>query len=197
MGRTASGKLARRATRTRHSVSSFSGPIKFGLRHSASAPSGHKLASISLWARSNATSKAASDASNPRPPRRTVLRNSSTAKGNTSAPAIAPNRLAEIIVPALTAIRSISKAITRLALLVAARCTSVSSAMPFPGTAFSTSASARCDDAISTVRSGETKPRMMARPASIHSAATTMSTSASTGLRAKTGWRPVLGSISI
>ena len=45
----------------------------------------------------------------------------------------------------------------------------------------------RCEEAISVVFSGVTKPRMMARPASISSAAINMSTSPCEGDSAKTG----------
>ncbi len=49
------------------------------------------------------------------------------------------------------------------------------------GTDFSETASARCDEAISVVRSGVTSPRWMARPASMNSAPITMSTSPGRG----------------
>ena len=57
------------------------------------------------------------------------------------------------------------------------------SALPSPGTIFSDTASMRWVDAISVVRSGVTKPRRIARPASASSAAIRMSTSPGDGLR--------------
>ena len=62
--------------------------------------------------------------------------------------------------------------------------------MPSPGTDFSDTASARCEDAINTVRPGVTSPRWMARPASIISAPITTSTSPGAGISASTGLRP-------
>ena len=85
---------------------------------------------------------------------------------------------------------------TRRAATSAAAATSSEDAMPSPGTVFSLTASARCVDATSTVRSGVTKPRRIARPASIISAATSTSTSPAAGISAKTGSRPVAGHIS-
>ena len=70
------------------------------------------------------------------------------------------------------------------------------SAVPSPGAIFSTIDSDRWVEAISTVRSGVTRPRWMARPASIHSAAITTSTSPGTGISDSTGWRPGWGRIS-
>ncbi len=55
----------------------------------------------------------------------------------------------------------------------------------------------RCVEAIKVVRSGVTRPRITARPASISSAAITMSTSPGEGIRANTGIRSVRGVISI
>ncbi len=65
-----------------------------------------------------------------------------------------------------------------------------------PGAVFSMIPSARWEDAISVVRSGETSPRWIARPASISSAAITTSTSPGTGIMASTGVRPEAGTIS-
>ncbi len=59
--------------------------------------------------------------------------------------------------------------------------------MPLPGRSFSCTAKARWVEAITVVRSGVTSPRMMERPASIHSAASTTSTSPGVGMRAKIG----------
>ena len=69
------------------------------------------------------------------------------------------------------------------------------SAMPSPGAVFSRMPSARCEEAISVVRSGETRPRWMARPASISSAAMTMSTSPGAGIIDSTGVRPATAGI--
>ena len=83
-----------------------------------------------------------------------------------------------------------SNATSRLAAVRAARSTAEESAMPLPGTIFSAVAYARWVEATSTVRSGVTRPRWIARPASIHSAAITRSTSPPTGISAITGSRP-------
>ena len=74
--------------------------------------------------------------------------------------------------------------------------TSASRARPSPGTVFSETAWVRWVEAISVVRSGVTKPRITARPASISSAATRMSTSPGAGASANTGVRPAAGAIS-
>jgi hypothetical protein len=82
------------------------------------------------------------------------------------------------------------------AAISAAAFTSSLEAMPSPGAIFSETASARWLEVISTVRSGVTKPRMMARPASIISAVIMMSTSPAAGISEKTGgWSPA-GAIS-
>ena len=86
---------------------------------------------------------------------------------------------------------------SRRAAISAAAITSSVDAMPSPGTVFSETASARCDEAISVVRSGVTKPRRMARPASIISAATRMSTSPAAGISEKTAGFSPSGAISM
>ncbi len=68
--------------------------------------------------------------------------------------------------------------------------------MPLPGTTFSMTASVRCVEVISVVRSGDTKPRWMARPASISSAASTMSTSPGVGISDRIGVPAPSGTIS-
>ena len=89
-----------------------------------------------------------------------------------------------------------SKAMKRFEALSAAARTFSDEARPSPGSIFSDTAAMRCDEAISVVRSGVTKPRMMARPASISSAAISMSTSPCAGDSAKTGRRPLSRHIS-
>jgi hypothetical protein len=68
--------------------------------------------------------------------------------------------------------------------------------MPLPGTTFSITAGVRCVDEIRVVRSGVTKPRWIARPASISSAASTISTSPGAGMSDSTGVPPRSGTIS-
>ena len=64
------------------------------------------------------------------------------------------------------------------------------SARPSASAIFSVMAKTRWVEAISSVRSGVTKPRSTARAASISSEASTTSTSPGTGIRASTGSRP-------
>ena len=89
-----------------------------------------------------------------------------------------------------------SAAMKRRAAISAAAITSADEAMPSPGVIFSDTAKARWVDAIRVVRSGVTKPRMMARPASIISAAIITSTSPAAGIRENTGVPPAAGAIS-
>lgn len=70
-----------------------------------------------------------------------------------------------------------SKAMKRFDAASAASATLGDDARPSPGSIFSDTAAMRCEEAMSVVRSGVTKPRMTARPASISSAAIRMSTS--------------------
>ena len=98
--------------------------------------------------------------------------------------------------PFSAAIFSMSKAMKRFEARSAVAATFSDEARPSPGSIFSETAAMRCDEAISVVRSGVTKPRMMARPASISSAAIRMSTSPGDGDSAKIGRRPVSRAIS-
>ena len=84
----------------------------------------------------------------------------------------------------------------RLAINPAAAMTSSELAIPLPGSIFSDTAKARWVEAISVVRSGVTNPRIMARPASIISAAIMMSTSPAAGISEKIGTPPEAGAIS-
>ena len=118
---------------------------------------------------------------------RIAASNAARGKGSTPDAASAPNSGAEITEPSATASASKSAAMTRRAAIAAAARTGAEAAMPSPGTVFSDTASARWVEAISVVRSGVTKPRWMARPASIISAAIRMSTSPAAGISAKTG----------
>ncbi|MNL37560.1 hypothetical protein D3C87_1597130 [compost metagenome] len=70
------------------------------------------------------------------------------------------------------------------------------SATPLPGTIFSSTEKVRWLLAITVVRSGVTKPRCTARPASMSSAAISTSTSPGTAICAITGRRPGVGSMS-
>ena len=91
-----------------------------------------------------------------------------------------------------------SKDIVRLAATSAASVTTSGSPIPSPGFSFSATAKERWVEAISTVLSGVTRPRSIERPASINSAASTMSTSPGDGISDRTGATPSLaGSISI
>ena len=99
--------------------------------------------------------------------------------------------------PCPTASASKSAMIRRRAAISAAATTSGEEAMPSPGTVFSLTARARWVEVMSVVRSGVTKPRMMARPASIISAVIMMSTSPAAGIRAKIGWRGPVAAISM
>ena len=100
-------------------------------------------------------------------------------------------------VPFSTAIRFMSNRMSLWAAISAAAATSSELAIPSPGTVFSETAKARCDEAISVVRSGVTNPRMMARPASIISAAIRISTSPAAGISENTGSISPAGAISI
>ena len=121
------------------------------------------------------------------PPRRP-----SRGNGSTPAPASAPNSAAEITLPFASAMRLHVEADDALGRDARRRRPRPpGSAMPLPGRSFSTTAKARCVEAISVVRSGVTRPRSMERPASMNSAASTTSTSPGVGIRAKTGRRPV------
>jgi len=97
-----------------------------------------------------------------------------------------------------SAIVCMSKLMTCRAATSPASITAPESAMPLPGRSFSCTAKARCVEAITVVRSGVTRPRMIERPASIHSAASTTSTSPGVGISAKIGRLPSRsGSISM
>ena len=89
-----------------------------------------------------------------------------------------------------------SAAIRRRAATSAAANTSSEEAIPSPGTIFSLTASARWVEVMSTVRSGVTNPRRMARPASIISAVIMMSTSPAAGISEKIGMPVPAGAIS-
>ena len=83
-----------------------------------------------------------------------------------------------------------SNATNRRAAARAAAVTAPESAVPSPGSDFSDTAKVRWVEAISVVRSGVTSPRWIARPASIHSAAITISTSPGAAMAENTGSRP-------
>ena len=121
------------------------------------------------------------------PPARTALSNAARSNGRTAAPASAPNIAAEITLPLDFASASMSNAITRFAAKSAAIETAPGSATPSPGVCFSATANARWVEAINVVRSGVTSPRIIERPASINSAASTTSTSPGAGINANTG----------
>ena len=159
---------------------------------SSARPSWRRSASVA----SAAAAKARKLASTPLPPAR--IASSKAARGNGSAPepASAPKSEAEITEPFSIAMRSMSNITSRSAAICAAASTSSEEAMPSPGTIFSLTASARWVEAISVVRSGVTKPRMMARPASIISAAISTSTSPGAGASENTGMRAPAGAIS-
>ena len=142
---------------------------------------------------SNPAANARRLVSTPTPAARTVSSNAARGKGRAADPASAPNNAAEITAPLRSASACMSADRNRRAAVCAAATTPAESARPSPGLAFSVTASARWVEAISVVRSGETSPRMMARPASIISAATTTSTSPGTGISDSTGAGPAAG----
>ena len=136
-------------------------------------------------------------ASAPRPPAVIAASNAPRGKGSVPDAAKAPSRLAEITDPAFTASASKSAFSTARAAISAAASTSSALAIPSPGAIFSDTASIRWVEVISTVRSGVTKPRMIARPASISSAVIMMSTSPAAGISENTGWPRPAGAISM
>ena len=113
--------------------------------------------------------------------------------GSVADAASVPNRQAEIMLLFLVARLSMSKAIMRLAATPAASTTTFGSVVASPGFSFSAVEYKRCVEAINVVRSGVTSPRRMERPASINSAARTMSTSPGAGISERIGARPAFG----
>lgn len=88
---------------------------------------------------------------------------------------------------------SMSKTISLFAATPIACATALESAIPSPGAIFSTTAKARWSEATSVVLSGVTRPRRIERPASMNSAAITMSTSPDVGASDSTGFNPSNG----
>ena len=141
----------------------------------------------SVTTRSKPAANARRLGSIPMPAARMVASYASRGNGSAPLPAIAPNKTAEMALPVFSARSAMSKATKRFAAVSAASKTLLESLMPSPGTNFSCTANERCDEAISVVLSGVTRPRWMARPASISSAPTTTSTSPGTGISDSTG----------
>ncbi len=194
MSRASVGKVATRATARSYSARSLALPPTactcdrsgVGASGAAAPPSATASAPAENAARLGPT---------PLPPARIVASNDSAGNGNAPDAASAPNRLAEMTLPLASARRCRSCAMKRFALARAIAVTFAESAMPSPGAIFSRMPSARCEEAISVVRSGVTSPRWIARPASISSAAMTISTSPGAGIIASTGVRPVAAGI--
>jgi len=105
-------------------------------------------------------------------------------------PASAPNSTALMTLPDASAAAAMSKRTKRRAAASACFSSSASSTRPSPIAVFSAMAYTRCVDATRVVRSGVTRPRWTARPASISSDASTTSTSPGSGISASTGRAP-------